>query len=71
MIEKTSRSNYYEKYELTSLFTKAAINTKKITNFFKINDQIANIQLNKIEQISSNSEDEVNNRNTYQIDEKI
>ncbi len=68
---KTPRSSYYEKYGPTGLFTKAAVNTKKITNFFKISDQVANIQLNEIEQISSDSEDEVNNRNTYQIDEKI
>ncbi|CAI2195692.1 4570_t:CDS:2, partial [Funneliformis geosporum] len=58
MTGKIPRSSYYEKYGPTGLFTKAAVNTKKITNFFKINDQAANVQLNEIEQISSDSEDE-------------
>ncbi|CAI2167466.1 13230_t:CDS:2, partial [Funneliformis geosporum] len=35
MTGKTSRSSYYEKYGPTGSFTKTAVNTKKITSFFK------------------------------------
>ncbi|CAG8757296.1 9547_t:CDS:2, partial [Funneliformis caledonium] len=40
---KTSRSSYYEKYGPTGSFTKAAVNTKKIT-FFKVRNQATIIQ---------------------------
>ncbi|CAI2180359.1 18130_t:CDS:2 [Funneliformis geosporum] len=68
--EKTSRSSYYEKYGPTSSFTKATINTKKITSVFKIGNQATIIRPDEIEQISSNSEDEIINKDTYQIDKK-
>ncbi|CAI2180627.1 7841_t:CDS:2, partial [Funneliformis geosporum] len=52
MTEKTSRSSYYEKYGPTSSFTKATINTKKITSVFKIGNQATIIRPDEIEQIS-------------------
>ena len=68
IIGKTLRSSYYEKYELTSLFTKAAVNTKKITSFFKVSNQATIIQP---DEISSNSENKIINKDTYQIDKRI
>jgi len=68
MTGKTSRSSYYEKYRPTGSFTKAAINTKKITSFFKVSNQVIIIQPNKI---SSNSKNEIINKDTYQIDKRI
>ena len=68
MTGKTSRSSYYEKYGPTGSFIKAAVNTKKITSFFKISNQATIIQSDGI---SSNSENEISNKDTYQIDKRI
>jgi len=38
-IGKTLKSTYYDKYGPNGSLTKAAAGTKKITNFFKINDK--------------------------------
>jgi hypothetical protein len=74
-IGKTPKSTYYDKYGPNGSLTKAAAGTKKITNFFKINDtQTTNPQLlnpDVLEDSSSDSESEVVNPYTYQITEKI
>ncbi|GES96660.1 hypothetical protein RCL_jg14675.t1 [Rhizophagus clarus] len=74
-IGKIPKSTYYDKYGPNGTLTKAATDTEKITNFFKIsNTQVTNPQLSKtdtLEVFSSNSESKVVNPYTYKITEKI
>ncbi|CAG8735762.1 2753_t:CDS:1, partial [Funneliformis caledonium] len=53
-----------------SLLTKAATNTKKITNFFKKSDT-QDINQNTIEDTSNDSKSDIINLYTYQLTEKI
>ncbi|CAG8751396.1 13406_t:CDS:2, partial [Dentiscutata erythropus] len=51
--DKTPKSTYYNKYRPTSIFTKAAVGTKKITSFFT---SLQPSNPNDLEEISDNSD---------------
>ncbi|CAJ0857956.1 2339_t:CDS:2, partial [Entrophospora sp. SA101] len=64
---KIPKSTYYDKFGPNGMFTKAAAGTKKITSFFKNNNDAQEGILSDIEEeFSSDPEDEV-----CQINEKI
>jgi hypothetical protein len=64
---KIPKSTYYDKFGLKGMFTKAAAGSKKITSFFKNNNDAQEGNLSDIEEeFSSDPEDEV-----CQINEKI
>jgi hypothetical protein len=70
---KTPKSTYYDKYGPNGLFTKAAADTQKITNFFKVSsiqDTESNSNNPNLDQTLSDSDDEAECC-TYQIDERI
>ncbi|CAG8752664.1 11232_t:CDS:2 [Gigaspora margarita] len=64
---KTPKSTYYDKYRPNSIFTKAAVSTKKITNFFTSPQPL---DPNYLKEISDDSDSEPESY-VYMINKKV